>query len=439
MKEQSNMMMHPPVSGHLCQAASDPGKTSHTNEDAYVCQPSMGLYIVCDGKGENGSGRMAASLASTAATTHIQDTFSALTTDDLQEKRESKWYKELIEEAIQSAGKAVYSKREEMQNQDFITTLTLLWLDRDRAFIGHVGDTRVYLLRQDNEYLLTEDHTLSNELLKIGRLKRNQTSDFPFTHALSRSLGQYPTVHVDILELSIFPGDQFLLCSKGLHRYLGEGSPTVRSFFPRPKTQEGEQQETTPSSSNPIEALIQFANESGGKDNITAIAIEVPAIEETTESKRSRQTLNVIQSLQLFDGLSYKDYVEIINSFDPKLYQEGQQIITQGSKGDALFIIVDGEVRIQRGDIVINRLAKGEHFGELSIFDESPRFADAFADTACHLIVISRDRWEQFHQENPTLGMILFQNIVKRLTRIVREQSLELLERRSPQTKEPMP
>ena len=109
------------------------------------------------------------------------------------------------------------------------TTATVLLIagagDHLRGFIAHVGDSRVYLARQNQCHVLTEDHSLMNELVRRGKLNREQIESSPYKqykNAVTRAVGVYGSVEVDTFDFDILPGDRFLMCSDGMYAYVDE-------------------------------------------------------------------------------------------------------------------------------------------------------------------------------------------------------------------------
>lgn len=141
------------------------------------------------------------------------------------------------------------------------TTMTLVRLNPEgTADLGHVGDSRAYLLRDDDLRQLTEDHTVAAEYVAAGQISAEEAATHPQRHMLTRTLGLTRFVNVDELQLDLQSGDRLLLCSDGLNEMvrddgisgaLGDGSPD-----------------------DAVWKLIDMANEAGGADNITVIVID---------------------------------------------------------------------------------------------------------------------------------------------------------------------
>lgn len=406
------------------QAATDVGLHREHNEDAYRCLPTLGLYVVCDGMGGHAAGEVASQLAAETATLYIQEATAALKRQLLTPS----WIKELLEKAILYASEMVYqAAQKDPAKRGMGTTLTMMWLAENRAYVGHVGDSRAYMLRKDESCQLTEDHTLVHELYKLGRLTEEQMADFPFKNALSRSIGLYPSVQVDIVDFDILPGDVFVLCSDGLHNYfVGDKKLDVLESLLMPESVEKAGTSDVPS--HGVQELIDFAKSEGGHDNITAIVICVPESQETLETLRTRSTMQILKGLALLEGLSPKEYMSFLNVCQSEVVQEGELIFRQGEQGGSLRIIVEGLLVVKRDGIELTTLREGEHFGELALLDHLPRFADVEAKEETHLIKLTRDDFEGLLLNEPALGVKLLRNVLNPLTRLVRSQSERILD-----------
>src|SRR5262245_23104160 len=132
----------------------------------------------------------------------------------------------MMEHAVQVAGHAIFERgKDEPEKRGMGTTVSALVLVGERAFMAHVGDSRIYLVRQGQVVQLTEDHSLINELIRRGKVTRESLAQSPYSaykNAVTRAVGVYETVQVDTMDLEILPGDQFLICSDGLHAYLDD-------------------------------------------------------------------------------------------------------------------------------------------------------------------------------------------------------------------------
>ena len=140
------------------------------------------------------------------------------------------------------------------------TTVSMLLLTEKRGYIAHVGDSRIYLLREGDVIQMTEDHSLLNELKKQGRSLPTGAKLKKYTNAITRAVGVYPDVNVDVLDFEITGDDTFLLCTDGLSEY----RQTLRRF-----EKSSRQTLTVP------QAILSPWPMRGGRDNISAIVVAI--------------------------------------------------------------------------------------------------------------------------------------------------------------------
>src|SRR6476619_664376 len=143
------------------------------------------------------------------------------------------------------------------------TTFVCMVVTGNKGVIGHVGNSRIYLVRNGQCHRLTEDHTLVAAQLKAGTINKEQAATSQYRNVITRAVGIQESVQVDTLIVDLLPGDIFMLCSDGLHGYLTDDEvvPLVQATPPRDLPAR----------------FIQLANERGGKDNITAVVVTVGA------------------------------------------------------------------------------------------------------------------------------------------------------------------
>lgn len=229
------------------------GKVRTTNEDAMICDPVRGLYVVLDGMG----GANAGDIASQTARDAIRDF--------VVQRRLTMDPKSLLEAAIQHGSAAVFAAAQEAKERHGMgtTVVACLVVDARRVLIAHVGDSRAYLLRNGRLQPLTRDHTIVEELVDRGVLSPDDAERHPYKNVLSRNLGAKPDTRVDLLEVEIQPGDRLMLCSDGLYGYAST-----------------EAMQYLLGSGDPPDAvardLIDLALRGGGGDNVSAIVLEAP-------------------------------------------------------------------------------------------------------------------------------------------------------------------
>ncbi len=240
--------------------ASDTGRRRRRNEDNYVVAPP--LFAVADGMGGAQAGEVASKLAATALEGGAPEELDGL---------------ERVDALIQEANRRIYDRAStDPAASGMGTTMTVALVEGMSVVIGHVGDSRAYLVRGDSMEQLTEDHSLVNELLKSGKLSEEEAHVHPQRSVITRAVGTDPDVDVDAFAIEAEDGDVFLLCSDGLTDMVEDVD--ILDLVDRNR---GDLEKA-------VRALVQFANKEGGEDNITAVAFRIsadgdaaPAIEDT--------------------------------------------------------------------------------------------------------------------------------------------------------------
>lgn len=233
-------------------AATDVGNIRDNNQDDLLIVDGS-LFVVADGMG----GHVAGEVASREAVEAMQAAFtspaspSSASEDDLRQ-------------AVRTANGAVWKRgADEPSYRGMGTTVTAVAvIDGDRLAVANVGDSRTYLLRDDNLHQLTDDHSFVQEAVRSGQLTRNQAESHPRRSQLTRALGVSDDVDVDVQTIDPLSGDRLLLCSDGLWDEVGdELIAMVLSGRDDPEEAASE--------------LVRWAKEAGGRDNITVIVVDV--------------------------------------------------------------------------------------------------------------------------------------------------------------------
>jgi protein phosphatase len=236
-------------------AITDPGRKRRRNEDAYVLAPP--LFGIADGMG----GAQAGEIASRIAAAVLQD--SPEGADGAGAER--------VVGLIQEANRRVYERSSADQAVSGMgTTMTIALVEDPIVHIGHVGDSRAYLLRGDSLDQLTEDHSLVAELVRSGKLSPEEADTHPQRSVITRALGTDPDVDVDTFAIEARPGDIFMLCSDGLTSMVDD--ETILTTV----------QKNRRDLERAAKALVDAANRGGGEDNITIVLFEIAGDAEET-------------------------------------------------------------------------------------------------------------------------------------------------------------
>lgn len=240
----------------ISYAATDVGRRRKHNEDAFLCDDELGLWVVADGMGGQAAGEVASQQAVETVLEMVRRGLqgSPRGTQPVNHPR-------VLESAVQAATYMVYGMAElDRDKAGMGTTLSAMLLSPCGAVLAQVGDSRIYRIRRDVAEQLTEDHTLVNWQIRQGLITPEDARTSRQRNVITRAVGNREYVQVDLIEADVVLGDQFLLCSDGLHGYLqpDEIPDQVRA-----------------GGQSAVDNLVQLANERGGKDNITAVLVEV--------------------------------------------------------------------------------------------------------------------------------------------------------------------
>jgi serine/threonine protein phosphatase PrpC len=229
--------------------ASDTGRRRRRNEDNYVVAPP--LFAVADGMGGAQAGEVASRLAASALEGGDSDGLDGL---------------ERIDSLIQEANRRIYDRASTDPTASGMgTTMTVALVEGMTVAIGHVGDSRAYLVRGEQMEQLTEDHSLVNELMKSGKLSEEEAQIHPQRSVITRAVGTDPDVDIDGFTIEAEEGDVFLICSDGLTDMVEDEEILELVHHERDDLDKA------------VKALVAAANRVGGEDNITAVAFRISA------------------------------------------------------------------------------------------------------------------------------------------------------------------
>jgi protein phosphatase len=264
---------------YTAAALTDRGRKRGSNEDAFGYSVEHGVYLVCDGMGGAAAGEIASSLAIEEVlklVTERRDAASGAEPDQAQS------LPRIAEEAVVAANEAIHSRgQRNVRLSGMGTTLVglLAGLPDDaaaepRVWILNVGDSRCYRLRHGRMELRTQDHSLVEEQVRMGRMTRSEAARSPLRNVITRALGTQPSVTPDVLEEEVEPGDLFLLCSDGLTRELAD-EKIEAILNAGVKAAGGGEVQGEAQLDQICARLIQAANKAGGSDNITCLLVRV--------------------------------------------------------------------------------------------------------------------------------------------------------------------
>lgn len=429
-------------------AQTDVGKQRSHNEDNFVASLELGLFGVADGMGGHASGEIASRTALESLVEAVRGRIKELR--QLVEENAEKHRKKIIslmDSVIQQTARAVYElSQSKASSRGMGTTLSVLLTLGNKALVAHVGDSRVFLLRDNQFTQLTEDHSLVREQLRLGLITEEEAERSPYKNVITRAVGASDSVEPDIMMIDLQPNDRFLVCSDGLHGYFEE--PELQTEL------------TEKNLSSIPQRLIDLANHRGGRDNITAVIVSVvegdsaadanevgeitnpvdpisaptpltaaiakettaPPPEEgrtDTTSEELRRTeitlrMDVLQQIPLFEHLSYEELVHVMSITYLKSYQDAEIIFKEGSKGDLFYVLLDGKVGLFCRGRRMESLEPGVHFGETAIVERVPREITAISESKnTQLLTMQRKSLLALLRKNQSLAVKLLWGLMK--------------------------
>ncbi|MGQ9619161.1 MAG: Stp1/IreP family PP2C-type Ser/Thr phosphatase [Candidatus Aminicenantia bacterium] len=251
-------------------AKSDTGKVSHNNEDffgEFIIGYEHKVFMVADGMGGHNAGEVASMLAVTTFIENYKKSFDE-TGDTLR----------AIETAFFEANRKVFEEGTVRKSQQGMgTTLSVLVLKGEKAFIGHVGDSRIYLIRDDECRKLTQDHSLVSKLQENGVITEEEARVHPRRNILYLSLGIKDHIQPQIKGgIDVKNGDVFVICTDGLSNLLSDEEINIIAINNPPK--------------KAVEKMIDLAKERGAPDNVTVEIIRVEnRDEEITKARKIKK------------------------------------------------------------------------------------------------------------------------------------------------------
>ena len=270
--------------GHV-GVITDTGRKRRRNEDAYVCEPP--LFAIADGMGGAQAGEVASRLAAAA----------------LKESGAAAGGEHRIYDLIQEANRRVYARSStDPTTSGMGTTITVALVENGNVAFGHVGDSRAYLIRDGRMEQVTEDHSLVNELMKSGKLSREEAETHPQRSVITRALGTDPDVDADTFTIEAQAGDVFLLCSDGLTDMVGERE--IQELVERNRE----------NLDAALKSLVKAANRGGGEDNITVVAFEIAEEQALTHDGETRENVLPAPPREDEDTLTAADAVPVVDT-----------------------------------------------------------------------------------------------------------------------------
>jgi len=381
---------------------SDVGRVRKNNEDNFLADTVNGLFVVADGMGGHEHGELASQRATESVRNYIHNAMSGIKAFALDPSPERRaWLQQIIEGAVQAANLEVFKLAEQKGVAGNMgTTLSmLLFVSPNEALLGHVGDSRIYRIRNKEVKQLTDDQTLVQEQLRKGLVRIEDAAHVPFGNTLLQAVGYRERVAPDILWLELEPGDQFLLCSDGLSNYLIEDE--IVTVFSQAR---GEQI---------VPRLIACANARGGRDNITAIVTEIEDPSASMAATQLDLSADLLSQCPLLEGLGMAQSMRLLPIGQLRLFIKDEIIQAEGNPGVGLIMILAGRIGLYRRGTWISTAGSGDHFGDVELFDQKNASESAICEEETRVIIFEHEKLRHFFNENTDMAQKLLWNIAK--------------------------
>ncbi len=245
-------------------SSTDPGMVRSHNEDSIAADASKGLVVLADGMGGYNAGEVASGMATTVITTELQHLLEECPPFQSDPTNGRPNAERLLREQIVKANTSIFqAAQSQPQYAGMGTTLVAAVFYDNRAMVAHIGDSRVYRLRDEAFEQITKDHSLLQEQIDSGMITPEQARFSQNKNLVTRALGIDPTVDPELREYDTRPGDVWLLCSDGLNDMVSDEDIglTLQTLSANLKLA--------------AQQLVQMANDNGGRDNVSVILVRV--------------------------------------------------------------------------------------------------------------------------------------------------------------------
>ncbi|MDA1117732.1 MAG: Stp1/IreP family PP2C-type Ser/Thr phosphatase [Proteobacteria bacterium] len=243
---------------------TDPGMVRSHNEDSIAVDTAHGLVVLADGMGGYNAGEVASGMATTVITTEMQQLLAKVKPYEVEPESNKNVAARLVREQVLKANASIYhAAQSQPQYAGMGTTLVVCLFYDDKVLVAHLGDSRLYRMREGTLKQITRDHSLLQEQIDSGLITPEQAKHAQHKNLVTKALGIDPTVEPEIREYETLPGDLYLLCSDGLCDMVEDSDISMALEALGANLKLAAQQ------------LVQMANDNGGKDNVSVILVRV--------------------------------------------------------------------------------------------------------------------------------------------------------------------
>ena len=382
-----------------CWAATDTGRQRDHNEDNFLIDKELGLFVVCDGMGGHAAGEVASAIGVETIRERLRDERTSLEAGGDLESLDEATILDRLDRAVRRANARIHDLSNASGAEGGMgTTCSLLLIQGGTGYVAHVGDSRIYRLRRGECQQITDDHSLRNRMLQEGQLAPDETFSQP--NAVTRAVGMNEALDVETFTTDLRPDDRFLICSDGLYDHT-ETSAEIAELT------EGYDLESA------IGRCIEFANQSGGDDNITVMMMELDRGEGIWSVRETTPEDRVIRQLPHFRHLSSEAREEVAERSERWMVEEGVDVVEAGESQEALFAIVEGRLQVEQDGRPIEELAPGEHFGEMALLGYTKLDVSARTSEPSTLLRLSRQAFLDYLRADRDRALKVLWNVLE--------------------------
>lgn len=394
---------------------TDVGHRRQNNEDAFITDPILGLYAVADGMGGHAGGEVAATMAIDMLRRAVDAAPEPAFVHDPSVHNRAEllgWMAALVSEI----SGAIYTRAQEQPElRGMGCTLDFALVRGGGLFLAHVGDGRVYALRDGALRTLTEDHTFAQLVATQGTSLLGKLLNIP-RNALTRALGVHPIVQADTTFHELQKGDVLLLCSDGLHDLVdAEGIRARLSGDP----------------SRAATALVDAALDAGGRDNVTAVVLSV---DESTFGRPviigADATLALLARTSLFGALTPGELLRVQKLARAREVPAGEVLMVQDEPIEAMALVLSGTLSLWRDGQRLGQFEPGDPFGEWALVGQRADIT-VRAETAGMLLELPAPEIQSFISTDPTIAAKLALSTLARFSQRMRQLATALARARS--------
>ena len=245
-------------------SVTDPGRVRGHNEDCIESRPETGVVVLADGMGGYNAGEVASGMATSLIAAGMVNAWTKPALKNMEREQASAYSQQLLQAEVGKANKAIFeAAQKDPQCAGMGTTLVACLFYDNFLTVGHIGDSRLYRLRNDALEQITRDHSLLQEQIDSGLITKEDARSSHNKNLVTRALGIDPEVDAEINSYEVLEGDLYLLCSDGLNDMIEDEEIQMTLIALRSNLDLTAQQ------------LVQAANDAGGRDNISVMLIKV--------------------------------------------------------------------------------------------------------------------------------------------------------------------